>query len=316
MTKQWKLSLSSVEKPVPDAVFPAACPITDKSEDVRIGDITWSILLGKVHHPENLDTLSFWVRCRFSESCRWFCYADLEFRLVLRTEQQNGSSCDSITWRTQRLFAQMDNDAVHQEAGFDDFDDFNLICEPKNGFVANDSIHVEVVVRDMRSFVVTDFVSPIRRHPVSGDDYSDAISQLLCNPHMSDVTFRVGDWSFPAHKLVVCTRSPAMFDMMQVRLPHQRLFCADHLQPAAFLSLLSLIYRKEIVLNEMNMMDVFQCATYFGLPEVRQACLSLISESNVFRLISVSNSLFMYSLLCGLTIFCPLAAHFVVGTAK
>lgn len=260
-----------------------------RSEDVRIGDVTWCVLIGKVKHDPEVTTLSFWVGCQMRGCYRWVCDADLEFRLVSQRSPQRTDEQSSISWRSRRLFATITAaDAaaaagLFQISGFDDFDDFDQVCNPVNGFIADDCIYVEVVVRDMRSFTLTDSIClPPKSGPVPVADHAEVISQLLNNQYMSDVVFCIRNTTFYAHKLVLCARCPALYDLLKVRLPLQTHHRTDRLDPDAFLSLLSLIYRKQLVLNECNLLSVYHCATYFGLPEVRRAALLLITPDNVF----------------------------------
>jgi hypothetical protein len=129
-----------------------------RSEIQPIRESEWLILLGKEKRNQSpVTTLSFWVACRMQPGNRWFCDADLEFRLVSQNSSAKSpskSGCNDITWRTRHLF-RGDTSGAFQLAGLDEFDDFDLICTPGNGFIADDSIYVEVVVRDVQCFTVS-----------------------------------------------------------------------------------------------------------------------------------------------------------------
>lgn len=258
-----------------------------KSDPVLIGDVTWCILLARVRRrsrDRTVTTLSFWVQCNMEQHKSWFCAADLEFRLVPQQSGGDARQSPSICWRKQQLFGK---NGAHctlvQTAGFPDFDDFDEICKPENGFVADDSVYVEVVVRQMRSFALTQVILPESGIPGISHRSQD-FSLMLNNPFMSDVTFSVRDTKFYGHKYILSIRSPAMYDCLYMRQEqsHVSLKC-DRLDPSAFLSMLSLIYCEKLLLNQSNLMPVFHCAMYFGRADVMHACLSLVTPDNVFE---------------------------------
>lgn len=269
--------------------LPVASSAADyrQSESVQVQDVTWTILLGRLRQRvsnQRLTTLSIWVKCQMPQFKSWFCCADLQFRLVSQHSGQVREQ-DCICWRKRQLFAKYGDEerpGVVQVAGFPDFDDFDEICKPENGFVADDSIYVEVVVQDMRSFEVTDALLPEPAVIHVPGNATDEFPLLLNNPFVSDVTFRVKGCEFHAHRLVLALRSPAMFDMLCIRQPDLKVLTADKLDPSAFFSLLSLLYCKRLLLTPSNLMSVFTCAMYFGRTDAMHACLSLISPENVF----------------------------------
>jgi hypothetical protein len=130
---------------------------------------------------------------------------------------------------------------------------------------------------------VTDRLSPVHNGPVD-ITLTDAIPKLLHNSYLSDVKFHVKGFDFYAHRLILEIRCPHM----QQYLASRDVYRSDKLDPIAFFSLLSYIYRSQFILNEHNMVAIYKCAHFFGLPEVQRAAFTLITGENVLKWVEVA----------------------------
>ena len=87
----------------------------------------------------------------------------------------------------------------------------------------------------------------------------EVISSLLFNQHLSDVTIGVGDKIIPAHKLILCARSPVFTAMLTGAMKeategHVR-FSTDF-SVAAVKQLLTHIYTFEVRLEAHTVLEV------------------------------------------------------------
>lgn len=111
----------------------------------------------------------------------------------------------------------------------------------------------------------------ITRHP---KELLDVMNVLWRSRKLCDVTFKVGEESFQAHKIVLAAASPyfrAMFTggMKEEEMTEIRLHC---ISPCTLGILINFAYTSEIQINEMNVCQLLPAATMFQITHVVEAC--------------------------------------------
>lgn len=240
--------------------------------------MTFWVEVSHAVHEDGLETLAVFLHCRpaiDSHSKNWACFADIEFSLTpLR------KACEAITWQHIDVFSQK-----NLSVGFQDFDGWNEIKDAGFGFILNDTIQMNVRIRDLASFFLVDAVNPtITGRPLKSCHDVEAFSyDLLNNSHMSDIIFRVGHKMFFAHRFILGLKSKSFQELLYDTLKEKRETKYD-LDPDAFLSVLSFMYRNELVLTETNAKNVLEVANKFNLEAIIATCKKYLADEDPFSL--------------------------------
>lgn len=227
---------------------------------------------------DGTETMGIFLHCKSADSLKsnWACYADIEFCLIPQRKVPQ-----PIAWQHVDVFT-ADNEAV----GFADFDGWNEIKDPAFGFIYNDTVQVEINIRDMVSFQILDSVSPtFDGRPKNSCSLDEFTYDLLNNPYMSDVAFTIdGQTRIHAHRFILASKSKQLYETLFESLKDHREVKYDNVDPDAFLSVLSFFYRKELVLTESNGRDVLDVASRFRIEPVVSICKKYLADEDPFSL--------------------------------
>ena len=110
------------------------------------------------------------------------------------------------------------------------------------GYIVDDCLTIECTVTVVKeSWVETTSGFEIEVPP---SDISQHFGKLLSDEERADVTFSVGGETFPAHKIVLATRSPVFKAQLygQMKERRARHLTVEVIQPDVFKALLQFIY--------------------------------------------------------------------------
>lgn len=255
--------------------------------------MNWWIEIGKEtrHH---MATMSFWANCKPVDpdaAAGWYCYADLDFRLLPNDRDEE---C-VIIWKHTDLFSK-----ITGAAGFYEFDGWNDIKDPRNGFIKNDTISVEVVVKEMCTLRLKDEMKPVNGIcSCDGDrkimtyDLTDMLRpDSKFKDRKPDVLIEIGNNYLKCHRMLLSRSQYLRSKLSRISssLP------ADHIIPLtlspafdmdAFLSVMNFFYNDILMLDKYNVGLVFSIATALKIESIRRACLTILSPTTVLHVLSV-----------------------------
>jgi len=133
-----------------------------------------------------------------------------------------------------------------------------------------------------------------------------SFAPLYLNSRFSDVVFLVGDKQIPAHRLILSRASPFFesmlysrlsngnFDVTVTKIPLQ--IKIKDTDPESFESMLKLIYKEEIDINNLNVQSLMKLAAKYQVPKLQGVCLSYmesgISEDSVLEMYEMGPKIF------------------------
>jgi hypothetical protein len=275
----------------------------------------WWIEIGK-ERRSGMDTMSFWANCKpvdeeVKESGNWYCYAELDFRLIPTDRDED---C-VISWKHTDLFCKATG-----AAGFYEFDGWNDIRNPINGYIKNDTISVEVVIREMCTFRIREDIKPLSSSQSSNEE-SETLSSpnpaaaaasssqpsfssiTMCDlrdslPEESpfkykkpDVMIQIGSNRIKCHRSLLSKTLSLRNKLNRIAnsLPSNYvipLTLPESFDIDAFLSICSFLYNDVLILDKHNVGLVFSIATALKIEAVRKACLCVLSPTTVLLVLS------------------------------
>ena len=267
------------------------------SEHVLLRDTSipmdWYIEIGK-ESRHGMATMSFWANCKpvdpESAGDTWYCYAELDFRLLPNDQDED---C-VISWKITDLFSTRTG-----AAGIYEFDGWNEIKDPKNGYILNDTINVELVIKEMSTFIIKSEIKPVKFITSgSGDEEVKTynLTDLLppdsdfksCKP---DVLIQIGKNRFKCHRRFL-NKSVSLrtkLNRIASSLPVNHvtpLILSPTFDADAFLSVMSFLYNDQLILDKYNVALVFSIASSLRMESIRKACLTVLSPTTVLHVFS------------------------------
>jgi len=116
------------------------------------------------------------------------------------------------------------------------------------------------------------------------------IKALYKDGCLTDVVIRVGNQTFPCHKLVLSSLSPYFMTMFtsDFKDKQQEEVLLESTGPETFECILKYIYCSgEHVINDDNVQDIFIASCMFLLSQIKHKCISYIGDrlnsENVFK---------------------------------
>lgn len=254
----------------------------------------WWIEIGK-ENRSGIHTMSFWANCKplnpeTKANVDWYCYAELDFRLLPNDRDED---C-VISWKHTDLFSKRTG-----AAGFYEFDGWNDIRDPKNGFIHNDTIRVEVVIREMCTFTVRDEMKPVKSvksGPSDGEIITYDLTDLIHgDPKFKggkpDVLIKIKNNRFKCHRefLNKSVYLRTKLERISSSMPGNHvipLTLPPGFDPDAFLSVMNFLYNDQPILDKHNVGLVFSIATALRIEALRKACLTVLSPTTVLHVLS------------------------------
>lgn len=128
-------------------------------------------------------------------------------------------------------------------------------------------------------------------HEFDITEYLNHFKAFVRNEKLSDVTFTIGNTSFPAHKAIVACRCPTLAEMY-VKTSKVKI---ENMKPETFSSILDYIYTDHVELSYTNVVDIHWAAIQYKLTRLIQTCEVFIREQvkveNVLTLLVAANRL-------------------------
>ncbi|XP_054720255.1 speckle-type POZ protein-like [Uloborus diversus] len=136
-------------------------------------------------------------------------------------------------------------------------------------------MEVTVVVKVSESTLVNESTSSNNGTKLLIENLQNAFE----NPRFSDVTLKVGDVQFPAHKIILANRSKvfdAMFDS-EMKESQENVVNLVEMKPSVAKAMLSYIYSGSIQeLSVDRATDLYVAADRYDMPELKQWCKDFI----------------------------------------
>lgn len=130
----------------------------------------------------------------------------------------------------------------------------------------------------------------------------DGLKELLNENKFVDCTLKVGDRSFPCHRLIMAACSPYFREIFFTEdgkeIPDTKEVVLEDVNPAILDMVVQYLYSAEIDLNDDNVQDIFAVANRFQIPSVFTVCVNYLQKK-----LSLSNCLAIFRL--GLVLNCP-----------
>ncbi|XP_061083203.1 kelch-like protein 41b [Conger conger] len=130
----------------------------------------------------------------------------------------------------------------------------------------------------------------------------DGLKELLDQNKFVDCILKVGDRSFPCHRVIMAACSPYFrelyFSEEGKELEGDKEVVLDNVDPTVMDMIIRYLYSAEIELTDENVQDVFVVANRFQIPSVFTACVNYLQKK-----LSLANCLAIFRL--GLVLNCP-----------
>lgn len=130
----------------------------------------------------------------------------------------------------------------------------------------------------------------------------DGLKELLSENKFVDCTLKVGDRSFPCHRLIMAACSPYFREVFftedgkEVESPKEVVL--EDVNPSVLNMIVKYLYSAEIDLTDDNVQDIMAVANRFQIPSVFTVCVNYLQKK-----ISLSNCMAIFRL--GLVLSCP-----------
>jgi speckle-type POZ protein len=159
---------------------------------------------------------------------------------------------------------------------------------PSNGYIQNDRMNIQcdlIVVKDSE-LCKTKGGFEVQVPP---SDLSEHFSRLLLDEEEADVIFSVRGETFPAHKIVLATRSPMFKAQMYGKMKETKAQCVtvEDMQPDVFKSLLNFIYTDALPVFDDDIDDndyseiikhLLVAADKYAMDRLKLLCASILVE--------------------------------------
>lgn len=130
----------------------------------------------------------------------------------------------------------------------------------------------------------------------------DGLKELLNENKFVDCTLKVGDRSFPCHRLIMAACSPYFREIFFTEdgkeVENTKEVVLDDVNPSILDMIIQYLYSAEIDLNDDNVQDIIAVANRFQIPSVFTVCVNYLQKK-----LSISNCMAIFRM--GLVINCP-----------
>ncbi|KPP68432.1 kelch repeat and BTB (POZ) domain containing 10-like [Scleropages formosus] len=130
----------------------------------------------------------------------------------------------------------------------------------------------------------------------------DGLKDLLHENRLVDCILKVGDRSFPCHRLIMAACSPYFRDLFSSedgqQVESSKEVVLEDVDATAMDTVVNYLYSAEMDLTDENVQDIFAVANRFQIPSVFTACVNYLQ-----RKLSLANCLAIFRL--GLVTSCP-----------
>ncbi|KAM4601806.1 LOW QUALITY PROTEIN: kelch-like protein 41b [Polymixia lowei] len=130
----------------------------------------------------------------------------------------------------------------------------------------------------------------------------DGLKELLNENKFVDCTLKVGDRSFPCHRLIMAACSPyfreVFFGEDGKEVENTKEVVLDDVNPSILDMVIQYLYSAEIDLTDENVQDIFAVANRFQIPSVFTVCVNYLQKK-----LSLGNCLAIFRM--GLVLNCP-----------
>ncbi|KAG9335121.1 hypothetical protein JZ751_005684 [Albula glossodonta] len=130
----------------------------------------------------------------------------------------------------------------------------------------------------------------------------DGLKELLNQNKFVDCILKVGDRSFPCHRVIMAACSPYFRDLYfsedGQEVEDKKEFVLDNVDPVIMDLIIKYLYSADIELTDENVQDIFVVANRFQIPSVFTACVNYLQKK-----LSPVNCLAIFRL--GLVVNCP-----------
>ncbi|XP_036396470.1 kelch-like protein 41b [Megalops cyprinoides] len=129
----------------------------------------------------------------------------------------------------------------------------------------------------------------------------DGLKELLNENKLVDCTLKVGDRSFPCHRVIMAACSPyfrELFFSEDGKELDSKEVVLENVDPTIMDMIIQYLYSADIDLTDDNVQDIFVVANRFQIPSVFTACVNYLQ-----RKLSLGNCLAIFRL--GLVLNCP-----------
>lgn len=130
----------------------------------------------------------------------------------------------------------------------------------------------------------------------------DGLKELLNENKFVDCSLKVGDRSFPCHRLIMAACSPYFREIFftedgkEVENTHEVVL--EDVNPSILDMIIQYLYSAEIDLTDENVQDIISVANRFQIPSVFTVCVNYLQKK-----LSVSNCMAIFRM--GLVLSCP-----------
>lgn len=130
----------------------------------------------------------------------------------------------------------------------------------------------------------------------------DGLKELLSENKFVDCTLKVGDRSFPCHRLIMAACSPYFRELFftedgkEAESPKEVVL--EDVNPSVLNMIVKYLYSAEIDLTDDNVQDIMAVANRFQIPSVFTVCVNYLQKK-----LSLSNCMAIFRL--GLVLSCP-----------
>ncbi|KAM3856998.1 kelch-like protein 41b [Diretmus argenteus] len=130
----------------------------------------------------------------------------------------------------------------------------------------------------------------------------DGLKELLNENKFVDCTLKVGDRSFPCHRLIMAACSPYFREIFFTEdgkeVENTKEVVLDDVNPSILAMVIQYLYSAEIDLTDDNVQDIFAVANRFQIPSVFTVCVNYLQKK-----LSTANCLAIFRM--GLVLNCP-----------
>lgn len=130
----------------------------------------------------------------------------------------------------------------------------------------------------------------------------DGLKELLNENKFVDCTLKVGDRSFPCHRLIMAACSPYFRDIFFTEdgkeVENTKEVVLEDVNPSILDMIIQYLYSAEIDLTDDNVQDIIAVANRFQIPSVFTVCVNYLQKK-----LSLSNCMAIFRM--GLVLNCP-----------
>lgn len=130
----------------------------------------------------------------------------------------------------------------------------------------------------------------------------DGLKELLNENKFVDCTLKVGDRSFPCHRLIMAACSPYFREIFFTEdgkeVENTKEVVLDDVNPSILDMIVQYLYSAEIDLTDDNVQDIIAVANRFQIPSVFTVCVNYLQKK-----LSISNCMAIFRM--GLVLNCP-----------